>query len=207
MGCSATAGRLCLGSLGLESDALGSPSALWARDRDNQLFRGLGRWRVWADAARRTFDRLEFGDGDDSSVDGSACSRRRQLEKADRMSRTLLARARTRAHMISERLSSRGSLAEPGLRRRRRERVPRELLPRCYRCSTPVEPPCLEVLPRSRLLDGQISFSEWLPTDEPCRCRRRRGGRPLPRSIRNLVLAEQVPTRSRTLLAALASES
>jgi hypothetical protein len=39
MGCSATAGRLRLGSLGLESDALGSPSALWARDRDNQLFR------------------------------------------------------------------------------------------------------------------------------------------------------------------------
>ena len=68
--CSATAGRLRLGSLGLESDALGSPSAL-ARDRDNQLFRGLGRRRVRADTARRTFDRLDLGDGRDSSVDGS----------------------------------------------------------------------------------------------------------------------------------------
>jgi hypothetical protein len=83
MGCSATAGRLRLGSLGLESDALGSPSALWARDRDNQLFQGLGRRQVWAETARRTFDRLEFGDDRDSSVDGSACSRRRQLGKAD----------------------------------------------------------------------------------------------------------------------------
>ena len=42
IGCSASAGRLRLGSLGLKSDALGSPSALWARDRDNQLFRGSG---------------------------------------------------------------------------------------------------------------------------------------------------------------------
>ena len=42
--CSATAGGLRLGSLGLKSDALGSPSAL-ARDRDNQLFRGLGQRR------------------------------------------------------------------------------------------------------------------------------------------------------------------
>ena len=47
--CSATAGGLRLGSLGLESDALGSPSALWARDRDNQLFRGLGQRWVRAD--------------------------------------------------------------------------------------------------------------------------------------------------------------
>jgi hypothetical protein len=86
------------------------------------------------------------------------------------------------------------------------ERVPRELLPRCFRSGTPVEP-CLEVLPNSRLLDGQISLSEWLPTDEPCRRRGRRGGRPLPRSIRTLVLAEQVPTRSRRRLAALASKS
>jgi hypothetical protein len=185
---------------------LGSSSALWARDCDNQLFRGLGQRRVRADTARGTLDCLDLGDGRDSAVDGS-CSRRRQLGKADRTSRTLLARARTRAHTTSERLSSRGSLAEPGLRRRRKERVPCELLPRCYRCSTPVEPPCLEVLPRSRLLDGQISFSEWLPTDEPCRRRRRRGGRPLPCPIRTLVLAEQVPTRSRTRLEALASES
>ena len=69
MGCTATVGRLRLGPLGLESDALGSPSAL-ARDRDNQLFWGLWR-RVRADTARRTFDRLDLGDGRDSSVDGS----------------------------------------------------------------------------------------------------------------------------------------
>jgi hypothetical protein len=95
MGCSATAGRLRLGSLGLESDALGSPSAL-ARDRDNQLFQGLGQRRVRADTARGTFDCLDFGDGRDSAVDGS-CSRRRQLGKADRTSRTLQAGARTRS--------------------------------------------------------------------------------------------------------------
>jgi hypothetical protein len=205
MGCTATAGRLRLGPLGLESDALSS-SALLARDRDNQLFLGLGRRRVWAKTARRTFNRLEFEDGRDSAVDGSCSRRRRQLEKACRTSRTLLARARTRAHTTSERLSSRGSLVEPGLRRRRRERVSRELLPRCFRSGTPVEP-CLEVLPCSHLLDGKISLSEWLPTDEPCRRRRRQGGRPLPRSIRTLVLAEQVPTCSRTRLAALASKS
>jgi hypothetical protein len=83
MGCSATAGRLRLGSLGLESDALGSPSAHWARDRDNQLFRGLRQRRVRADTACGTFDcGLDFGDGHDSAVDGS-CSQRRQLGKAD----------------------------------------------------------------------------------------------------------------------------
>jgi hypothetical protein len=64
--CTTTAGRLGLGLLGLESDAffLGS-SALLARDRDNQLFLGLGRRRVRAETARRTFDRLKFGDGRD----------------------------------------------------------------------------------------------------------------------------------------------
>ena len=145
MGCSATAGRLRLGSLGLESDALGSPSALWARDRDNQLFRGLGQRRVRADAARQTFDCLDLGDGRDSEVD-SSCSRRRQLEEADRSSRTLLVRrSRTRAHTASERISSWGSLAWPVLRRRGsrelrgRLRAPRELLPRSgsrYSCRT-----------------------------------------------------------------------
>ena len=82
MGCTATAGRLRLGPLGLESDALGS-SALLARDRDNQLFLGLGRRRVRAETARNLFDRLDSGDGRDFLVDGS-CSRRRQLEKACR---------------------------------------------------------------------------------------------------------------------------
>ena len=102
MGCSVTAGRLRLGSLGLESDALGSPSALWARNRDNQLFRGLGRRRVRAETARRTFDRLEFGDGRDSSVDGSACSRRRQLEKlTDRRGPWWCVSVRTRTRLVS----------------------------------------------------------------------------------------------------------
>jgi hypothetical protein len=201
--CTPTAGRLGLGPLGLEGVALGL-SALLARDHDNQLFLGLGRRRVWAEMAHGTSDCLGFGDGRDYLVDGS-CSRRRQLERACRTSRTLLVRARTRAHTASERISSRGSLAEPGLRRQRREQVPRELLPRCSRSGTPVEL-FLEV-PHSRLLDGQISLSEWLTTDEPChRRRRRRGGRPLPRSIRTLVLvSEQVPARSRTRLVALAS--
>jgi len=63
MECTATAGRLglLLGPLGLEGDALGS-SALLARDRDSQLFLGLGRRRVRAETARGTFDCLDFGD-------------------------------------------------------------------------------------------------------------------------------------------------
>ena len=71
--CTATAGRLGLAqvSLGLEGDALGS-SAL-ARDRDNQLFLGLGRRGVRAETARGTFDRLGFVDGRVFVVDGS-CS-------------------------------------------------------------------------------------------------------------------------------------
>ena len=112
--CSATAGGLRLGSLGLESDALGSPSAL-ARDRDNQLFRGLGQQRVRADTARGTLDSLDLGDGRDSVVDGSY-SQRRQLEEADRSSRTLLVRcSRTRTHTTYERISLWGSLAWPVL--------------------------------------------------------------------------------------------
>jgi hypothetical protein len=71
--CTATAGRLGLGPLGLEGDALLGSSALLARDRDNQLFLGLGRRRVRAETARGTFDRLDSGDGRDYLVDGS-CS-------------------------------------------------------------------------------------------------------------------------------------
>jgi len=70
--CTATAGRLGLGPLGLEGDALGS-STLLARDRDNQLFLGLGRRGVRAETARGTFDRLGFVDGRVLVVDGS-CS-------------------------------------------------------------------------------------------------------------------------------------
>ena len=118
---SATTGRLGLSLLGLEVEALGS-GALLAHDHNNQLFLGLGRRRVRAETARNLFDRLDSGDGRDLLVDGP-CSRRRQLEKACRTSRTLLAGARTRSHTASERISSRGSLAEPVLRRRRsRER-------------------------------------------------------------------------------------
>ena len=73
---SGTMGRLGLGLLGLEVEALGL-SALLARDRNNQLFLGLGRQRVRAKTACQTFDRLDFGDnGRDSLVDGS-CSQRR----------------------------------------------------------------------------------------------------------------------------------
>jgi hypothetical protein len=107
-------GGLRFGSFGLKSNALGLPSAL-AHDRDDQLFRGLGR-RVWAETARRTFDRLDLGDGRDSSVDGSACLRRRQLEEADRSLWTLLVRIRTHAHTLCERISSWGSLVWPVLR-------------------------------------------------------------------------------------------
>ena len=134
--CSATAGGLRLGSLGLESDALGSPSAL-ARNRENQLFRGLGQRQVRADTARGTLDCLDLGDGCDSAVDGSCSRRRQQLEGADRSSKTFLVvrRTRTRAHTASERISSWGSLVSPVLRRRGsrelrgRLRAPRELLP------------------------------------------------------------------------------
>jgi len=74
---SATMGRLGLGLLGLEGEALGS-GALLARDHGNQLFVGLGQRRVWAETARRMFNHLDFGDnGRDSLVDGS-CSRRRR---------------------------------------------------------------------------------------------------------------------------------
>ena len=45
---SATAGRLGLGLLGLEVEALGS-GALLARDHGNQLFLGFGRRRVRAE--------------------------------------------------------------------------------------------------------------------------------------------------------------
>ncbi len=54
---SATMGRLGLGLLGLEVEALGL-SALLARYRNNQLFLGLGQRWVRAKTARRTFDRL-----------------------------------------------------------------------------------------------------------------------------------------------------
>ncbi len=85
MECTATAGRLGLGLLGLEGDALGS-SALLARDRDDQLFLGLGQRRVRAETACETLDGLGFGDGRDFVVDGS-CSQRRQQEKACRTPR------------------------------------------------------------------------------------------------------------------------
>ena len=74
---STTTGRLGLSLLGLEGEALGL-GALLARDRDNQLFLGLGQRGVWSETAHRTFDGLNFGDnGHDSLVDGS-CSRRQR---------------------------------------------------------------------------------------------------------------------------------
>jgi len=89
--------------------------------------------------------------------------------------------------------------------------VPRELLPRCSRSGTPVELFLEVLLPRSHshclASDGRISFLEKIPTDELYRRQLRRGGIPLPRSIRILVILEQVSTRSHTRLAVLASES
>jgi len=72
-----TMDRLGLSLVGLKGDALGL-SALLARNRDNQLFLGLGRRWVWAKTAHQTFYRLDLGnDGRDSLVDG-ACSRHRR---------------------------------------------------------------------------------------------------------------------------------
>jgi len=70
---SATTGRLGLGLLCHEGEALGL-GALLACNHNNQLFLGLGQKRVWAETARQTFNRLDFGDNSrDSLVDGS-CS-------------------------------------------------------------------------------------------------------------------------------------
>ena len=74
---SAITGRLGLGLLGLEGEALGS-GALLARDHDNQLFLGLGRRRVWAETARRTFNHLDFGDNGRDSLVNSSCSQCRR---------------------------------------------------------------------------------------------------------------------------------
>ena len=58
---SATTGRIGLGLLGLEGEALGW-GALMARNHDNQLFLGLGQQWVRAEMALCTFNRLDFGD-------------------------------------------------------------------------------------------------------------------------------------------------
>jgi len=89
--------------------------------------------------------------------------------------------------------------------------VPRELLPRCSRSGTPVELFLEVLLPHSRshclASDGRISLMEKFPTDEMYHRQLRRRGIPLPRSIRTHVVLEQVPTRSRTRLGVLGSES
>jgi hypothetical protein len=100
----ATTGRLCLGLVGLEGDALGL-SALLARNRDNQLFLSLGRRWFWAKTARRTFDRLDFGDGCDYFLVNSSCSQHRRQEKPCQTSRNLLAGAPTHSCMASEQIS------------------------------------------------------------------------------------------------------
>ena len=99
----ATTGRLGLGLVGLEGDALGS-SALLARNRDNQLFLSLGRRRVRAKKARRMFNRLNFGDGCNYLVNGS-CSRRWRQENPCQTSRNLLMGAHTRSCTVSRRIS------------------------------------------------------------------------------------------------------
>jgi hypothetical protein len=208
IGCTATAGRLRLGSLGLESDALGSPSALWARDRDNQLFRDLGQRRVRADAARETLDCLDLGDGRDSAVDGSF-SRRRQLEKAGRTSRTLVALLR---HTTCERISSWGSLVprrRGSLEFRDRWRGPRELRRGPLELSPSSDSRYSWRTRYRRPTDStdstDSSFDDEFGEFYPCR---RRGGLLVPRST--LGGLERVPdrsARSRSLLLAFASES
>jgi hypothetical protein len=98
---SATTGRLGLGLLvGLEGEALGS-GALLARDRDNQLFLGLGGRRVWAETAWcRTFDRQDFGDdGRDSLVDGACSQRWQEKIPAEHQGTKGLALTRARARL------------------------------------------------------------------------------------------------------------
>ena len=73
-----TMGRLGLGLLGLEGEALGL-GALLVRNHNNRLFLGLGRQRVHAKTACRTFNCLDFRDnGRDSLVDDSCLQRRRE---------------------------------------------------------------------------------------------------------------------------------
>ena len=98
-----TMGRLGLGLVGLEGGALDS-SALLARDRDNQLFLGLGQRRFRAKTACQTFECLNFGDGCDYLVEGS-CLRRWRQEKPCQTSRNLLAGAPTRSCMVSGQIS------------------------------------------------------------------------------------------------------
>jgi hypothetical protein len=98
-----TTGRLGLGLVGLEGDALGS-SALLACNRDNQLFLGLGQQRVQAKTACQMFDRLNFGDGCDYLVNGS-CSQRRRQEKHCQTSKNLLTGAPTRSCTVSGQIS------------------------------------------------------------------------------------------------------
>ena len=110
----ATTGRLCLGLIGLEGDALGS-SALLARDRDNQLFLGLGRQWFWVEMACQTFNRLDFGDGCNYFLVNSSCSRRWRQEKPCRTSRNLLAGTPTRSCMASGQISYEETPTVPGL--------------------------------------------------------------------------------------------
>ena len=70
---SGTTGRLGLGLVGLQGKALG-PGVLLARDRDNQLFLGLKRQRVWAKTARQTFNHLDCWDNDRNSLVDGSCS-------------------------------------------------------------------------------------------------------------------------------------
>ena len=99
---SETTGRLGLGCLGLEVEALGS-GALLARDHDNLLFLGLGRRRVWAEMARQTFDCLDFGDNGRDSLVNSSCSRRRREKiPAERQGNNWRAHTRARARLPGE---------------------------------------------------------------------------------------------------------
>jgi hypothetical protein len=114
---SATTGRL--GSLlGLEGEALGL-GALLARDQDNQLFLGLGRRQVRAKTARRTFNRLDFGDNA-ATLWLTALARDAGGSKIPAECQgTNLAGTHTCSCTASGRISSEKTHTEPGLRQQR----------------------------------------------------------------------------------------
>ena len=115
---SATTGRLGLGLLGLEGEALGS-GALLARDHDNQIFLGLGRRRVRAETARRKFNRLDFGDNA-ATLWSTALARDAGGSKitAERQG-TNLAGAHMCSCTASGQISSEETHTEPSLRQQR----------------------------------------------------------------------------------------
>jgi hypothetical protein len=90
---SAITGRLGLGLLGLEGDALGS-SALLAHGHDNQLFLGLERRRVRAKTARGTLGTAATLWS--TALARDVCGRKSLAERQGTSCWRVLARARAR---------------------------------------------------------------------------------------------------------------